>query len=112
MNVWKEIEKSALWLKPPLYKQVFLWLLIRADHKGFRIDDDSNWGVLDVQPGQVCFTLDGLAWCNAWYVRNRKKKPNKKTVRDVLLWLEKEGLISVQSNRFFTRVTLTNSAVY
>ena len=108
MNVWKEIEKSALWLKPPLYKQVFLWLLIRAGHKGFRIDDDSNWGVLDVQPGQVFFSLGGLAESNWWYERKRKKVPNKKTLRDILLWLEKEGLISVQSNRFYTLVTLTN----
>jgi len=109
---WKEIEKSPLWHMPPLYTKIYLWLLIRADHKGFRIDDDSNWGAVNVGPGQVLFSLGGLAESNWWWERNRRKVPNKKTLRDILLWLEKEGMISVQSNRFYTLVTLTNSAAY
>ena len=39
MNVWKELKKSPLWHKPPLYKQVYLWLVILGEHQGYRIQD-------------------------------------------------------------------------
>ncbi len=102
--VWKELRKSALWRKPPLYKQIYLWLQIKADHPGYKVL--SNEGIQDVERGQIVTTLSRIAEENSWYVRNRKKKPNKKTIQTILKWFEQQGMIRLESNNSQTLITL------
>ena len=104
MNVWKELRKSALWRKPPLYKQIYLWLQIKADHPGYGVLADE--GIQNIKPGQIVTTLNRIAVENSWYVRNRRKKPNKKTIREVLKWFEQQGMIRLESNNSQTLITL------
>jgi hypothetical protein len=104
MNVWKELRKSPLWRKPPLYKQIYLWLQIKADHGGYRVLAPGE--IVDVEPGQIVTTLSRIAEENSWYVRGKKKGPNKKIVRDILRWFEKEGFAEVESNNSQTLITL------
>jgi hypothetical protein len=103
MNVWKELKKSPLWRKPPLYKQIYLWLQIKADHPGYKVLSEE---IVDVEPGQIVTTLNRIAEENSWWVRNSKKKPNKKTVRTILKWFEQQGMIRLESNNSQTLITL------
>ncbi|UCG12782.1 MAG: hypothetical protein JSU72_20315 [Deltaproteobacteria bacterium] len=103
-EILKQLEKTPLWHMPPLYKQIWLYLLIRANHEGYGVFADG--GIQNIKPGQIVTTLNRIAAENSWYVRNRKKKPNKKTVREALKWFKQQGMVKLESNAYRTLITL------
>jgi len=94
-----DLIKSPLWRKPPLYKQIYLWLQIKADHGGYKVL--TGEGMQEIEPGQIVTTLSRIAEENSWLVRGKKKLVNKKSVSTV-----QQKMVRVESNSYSTLITL------
>ncbi len=104
MKVLNELRKPPLWHMPPLYTKIWVWLQIKADHSGYGVL--AVGGIQNIKPGQIVTTLNRIAEENSWWVRNRKKKPNKKIIQTILKWFEYQGMIQLESNEYRTLITL------
>ncbi len=83
----RNIFQSSIWFKEPLYIKCFLWIIGKANHK-----DRIAKGRL-YKRGELCTTYDEIINSNH-YVYNRKViYPTIKQVRNILKWLEAEGMI-------------------
>ena len=71
------IVESEIWNKPPLYIKVWLLLIIKAQHAGYK----------GLRRGQLRITIDEIREACAWKVGWRKEKPTKKQIWDILEWL-------------------------
>lgn len=85
----RNIFQSSIWFKEPLYIKCFLWIIGKANHK----DRVSNGRLY--KRGELCTTYDEIINAN-YYIYNRKViYPTIKQVRNILAWLESEGMIQV-----------------
>lgn len=86
-NIARKIFESPIWIKPPLYLKVFLFLIGKANHS----DIEKN-GML-YKRGELVTTYDKIIK-GVTYVQNRKWIfPTLKQVRRILDWLESEGMV-------------------
>ena len=102
---------SDIWRMPPLYQRVFFYLRQTAcweqdffpTRKGFKIA---------LNPGQVITSLSNIAKGVSWTEFGVKKVPNKKTIKDILTWLEGNAMVTAFSNRHGTFIIITNWDTY
>ena len=103
--------KSDIWKMPPLDHRVFYYLRQEVRWKSAVFPTRKKFGI-HLNPGQTLTSYDLIADGVAWTDYGKLKKPNKKTVKDILEWLETNGMVSVFSNAKGTFVIITNWDTY
>lgn len=93
---WRKEIDSEVWLKPPIYTRFWLWLKMAVDYK----------------TGSMTTTYSQMAEAIAWVERGVLKRPNRKTIYEILGWFEGNSMVTVQSNRQYTTITLINWHIY
>jgi len=93
---WRKEIDSEVWLKPPLYTRFWLWLKMAVDYK----------------TGSMTTTYSQMAEAIAWVERGVLKRPNRKTLYEILGWFEGNSMVTVQSNRQYTTITLISWHIY
>ncbi|EOQ18640.1 hypothetical protein [Bacillus cereus] len=109
----QELE-SDIWLMPPMYHRVWQWLKYQVNHRDNEIPmrDGSK---LNIKRGQHLTSVRNIAQSVGYYEGAKWKEPNPKTISAILVWLEKQGMISLdrgQGNRQYTLITLLNWDLY
>lgn len=106
--------KSDIWLMPPLYHRVWQYLKYMVNHKPNKIPMKDG-SFLTVEPGQHLTSIRNIAEDVAWYERGILKKPNPKTISNILDWLVQQGMLDCNrglGNRQYTLITLSNWDLY
>jgi hypothetical protein len=97
LKLYKAVQQKPVWVMPPLYFKIWLWILMNADD----------------ETGQIQTSLDKIASDVAWDARQNYKKPSKPTVKRALHELEIVDSITTEVvYRSFTRITVTNWSQY
>lgn len=112
-NYRKEL-KSDVWLMPPIYGRVWHQLLLSANFEEKRVPMRDG-SFVTVKSGQHLTSIRTIANAVGWYERGIWKEPNPKTIQDVLEWLEKQNMITLEhgeGNRKFTLITIVNWELY
>jgi uncharacterized phage protein (TIGR02220 family) len=110
------IVTSDIYLMHPLYLRVFERLIIEANHKDNEIPYEN--GVRTIQRGQRLTSIRQIAEWVAWYEKGQHKVPNPRTIRKIIDWLEKNGMILIDGekgrdgNRKETLYTIENYEKY
>lgn len=104
---WRKEMKSEIWLMPPLYHRVWYWLRMNVQYELFLFPSRSKFGIW-VLPGQRVTSLQQIAEGVKWVEWGREVIPNKKTIKDVIDWLENHEMVTVVSNAKGTLITLVN----
>lgn len=65
-----------------------------------------------LNPGQLITSLSNIAEGVSWYNYGVKKVPNKKIIKDILIWLESNGMVTAVSNRLGTFIFIINWDIY
>lgn len=78
--------------------QVWQYLKYSAcyEEKKIPMADGDN---LRLFPGQLLTSLRNISSSIVWYERGIRKEPNPKTVQNVLDWLEKQDMITIDHGR-------------
>lgn len=106
----KELE-SDIWMMPPLYHRVWQYLKYDVNHSD-RVIPNTKGEKLQIKKGQTVTSYQIIAEAVAWFEHGTKRVPNKKTIKSILDWLEKEEMITRISNAKGTVITLCNYGVY
>jgi len=67
---------------------------------------------VDYKTGSMTTTYSQMAEAIAWVERGVLKRPNRKTIYEILGWFEGNSMVTVQSNRQYTTITLINWHIY
>jgi hypothetical protein len=102
----KELE-SDIWKMPPLYQRVFFYLRQTAVWQPETFPTRQKYKIA-LNPGQLITSFAIIADGVSWYEYGIKKTPNKKTIKDILTWLESNSMVTVVSNRYGTFITIIN----
>lgn len=93
---WRKEIDSNVWQKPPLYTKFWLWLKMAADYK----------------TGTLTTSYSQMAEAVSWVERGLPKKPNRKTIYKILEWFEGNSMVTVESNKQYTTITILNWDTY
>src|SRR3990167_2270633 len=85
-KAWKKELDSAIWTMPPLYHRVWFWLRQNAKYKVELFTTRRGFGIW-LRPGQLLTSLDLIGKGVAWREHGVERVPNRKTVKDILDWL-------------------------
>ena len=110
-KAWRKELSSEIWLMPPLYHRVWYWLRMNVQHEVFLFPTRGRTGIW-VLPGQRITSLQQIAEGVRWTEWGRDVTPNKKSIKDVLDWLESREMVTVESNAKGTLVTIVNWHTY
>jgi hypothetical protein len=102
---------SDVWKMPPLYQRVFFYLRQNAAWQPETFPTRKGYGIA-LNPGQLITSYSAIAEGVSWYEYGVKKIPNKKTIKDILKWLEGNSMVTAFSNRHGTLIMLTNWDIY
>ncbi|MDZ7355776.1 MAG: hypothetical protein ONB55_21865 [candidate division KSB1 bacterium] len=96
---------------PPIYHRVWTWLKLKVGwaHVSFPTKRPFR---INLAPGQIICSIQDIADGVAWTEWGKERKLNKKTISDVLVWLEKEGMIWRESNGKGTFISIVNWSLY
>ena len=97
--VARKIFNSKIWLKPPLYLKIWVWVLGRASYS-----DHEKHG-RHYKRGEFFTTYDGIIKAASYYSNRQHIFPSLKKIRIILEWLKSEGMIIVQPLRGTERPT-------
>jgi hypothetical protein len=106
----KELD-SDIWIMPPLYHRVWFYLRSKAKWEQQLFPTKKKFGIW-VNPGQLITSIDLIAYGVQWTEWGKEKKPNKKTIKSILNWLEGNGMILVESNATGTFINIVNWGTY
>jgi hypothetical protein len=101
---------SNIWMMPPLYHRVWQYLKYKVNHKENTIP--TKHGILHIPEGETITSLRCIAEAVSWYEYGVERIPAAKTIREVLDWLQNEGMITRDSNRKGTRIKVVNYSIY
>ncbi|WP_052098413.1 hypothetical protein [Paenibacillus stellifer] len=109
----KELE-SDIWRMPPLYHRVWQWLKYQVNYADAEIPMSDGTKFI-VKKGQHLTSIRNIARAIGWHEGLVWKEPNPKTISQIIGWLEKNGMITVErgrGNRQFTLITLVKWDFY
>ena len=106
----RELE-SDIWKMPPIYQRVFFFLRLKVKYKSELFPTKKSCGIW-LNPGQWLTSIDQIARGVSWYEWGKEKIPNKKIIKDVLVWLKGNDMIVTESNAYGTYVELVNWGIY
>jgi len=95
----RAIVESKIWQKPPLYIKVWLYLLVRAQHKDFN----------GLKRGQLYTSIPEIQNACSWYVGYRKVTPSKDKIYTVFKWLRNPCEGSYEYDTDTTMITTTKA---
>jgi len=110
-KAWRKELESDIWKMPPLYHRVWHFLVQSVSWEKNTFPTRNLYGI-HLNPGQNLFSINQIVDGVSWVERNVKKSPNKKTVLDILKWLEFQGMISRESNGSGTYINICNWCKY
>jgi predicted RNA-binding protein with RPS1 domain len=105
---------SDIWLMPPLYHRVWQWLKYRANHNDALIPM-SDGTKLGIKKGQHLTSVRKIARGVGYYTNGLWEEPNPKTIQNILKWLVKNNMITIQNgnkDRQYTLITILNWESY
>jgi hypothetical protein len=108
---WRQELESDIWLMPPMYHRVWQWLKYSANHSQGKIpNSDGTFTVIN--PGQCATSYRLIAQGVGYYEGRTWREPNVKTVKVILCWLVKQGMIHINSNTKGSIITIKNWELY
>jgi hypothetical protein len=110
-KTYRKILNSDVWKMPPLYERVFKYLILKAKYKTEEFPTRKGFCIY-LLPGQIITSMDTIAEDVGWYEWGVEKKPNKKTIKDILTWLEGNSMVTVLSNAHGTFIEVVNWRFY
>lgn len=87
VKFYRQFYTGEISKKPPHYREVFIWLIVNANHKAAR-----SSGRL-IQRGQLVRSYNDIRDALSWYVGARKDRYKSRQIENALKWLRKEGMI-------------------
>lgn len=106
----KELD-SDIWLLPPMYHRTWQWIKYKVNHAPARIPNRNGTFTI-INPGQHATSYRMIAKGVGYYDGTKWKEPNPKTIKNILNWLESQGMIKIQGNSNGTVVTVVNWELY
>lgn len=110
-KAWRKEINSDIWKMPHLYHRVFFWLRQKAQWQITGFPTKHNL-VIWLIPGQLITSLDLIASGVATKEYGILRVPNKKTIKNILKWLEGNGMIQTISNAYGTTININNWHTY
>ena len=104
-TVARKMFRSNIWLKPPLYLKVWLWIIGRASHSDHKKNNHTY------KRGEFVTTYDEIIKATAYRFNRRYIFPTLKQIRMILEWLESEGMIIVRPIKDSERLTRADTRV-
>ena len=104
---WRKELESDIWSMPPLYHRVWHYLLRSVSWEKNIFPTRNLYGI-HLNPGQQLYSIQQIAEGVSWVERNVKKTPNKKTILNILSWLEFHRAVVRESNGNGTFVSICN----
>ena len=92
-NIARQIFSSEIWLKPPLYLKVWIWIIGQANHA------DRTKNNRTYRRGELITIYEDIIKGIAYYFNRSHIMPTLKQVRIILQWLESEGMIILEPLR-------------
>lgn len=86
--VSRKMIESEIWEKPPIYLKVWMYLLLKAQHKPYK----------NLKRGQVIVSIPELIEECSYKVGYRTEKPKKSQIYNVLDWLRSSNETSNEGN--------------
>ena len=86
-KIARKIYNSPIWLKPPLFLKIWLFILGKASHT----DTDKNGFIY--KRGELVTTYDQIIKAVSYIQNKRRILPTIKQIRVILVWLQSEGMI-------------------
>lgn len=115
IKIHRQIIDSDIYQMPPLYLRTFERLIIEANHQDkeipFKYSGDSVTSKKLIKRGERQTSIRQICEWVGWYEYGIFKKPNPKTIREILDWLIVNGMIEIypkQSNREGTHYKIVN----
>lgn len=96
----RKIIESEIWDKPPLYIKVWLYLLLRAQHKQYK----------GLEKGQLITSIPDIIKDCSWKVGAVRKYPTKDQVYQVIDWMRKESAKATDESNDLTAMITTTKA--
>jgi len=102
---------SKVWAMPPLYHRVWQWIKYSVNYMPVEVPFHDGRIVL-VKKGEKITSQRQIAKGVGYYERGIWREPNPKTIKEILVWLEKEKMIEVESNSGYTHLKVLNWGIY
>lgn len=77
---------------PPVYRDTWIWLLMKVDYK----------------TGEIKTSMNRIAQGVSWVEWDVEHVPNRRTISKVLDYLQAQEMINHESNRLFTKISVLN----
>ncbi len=94
VSIHRKLENHWIWVRPD-YLRAWIWLLLHANHKPKTIFTSA--APVEVKRGEVVSSLSHLSSAFGWGI---------KRTRTFLRWLEKDGLIVIETSSKWTKITI------
>ena len=104
-------EPSQIWLMPPMYHRIFYFLRQAATWEPRLIPNKGTLGTW-LAPGSIITSVDKIVEGVSYYDKGDLRTPAKRTILDVLLWLEAQDMITRLSNNRGTLIYINNWDTY
>lgn len=108
---WRKEVGSDIWQMPPLYNRVWNFLLVYVEWRPTIFPTQKRFGI-HVNSGQKITSLNNIADNVSWKEYGVTKTPNRKTIKKILEWLDFNEMISIESNRQGTYISICNWGKY
>lgn len=105
---------SDVWKMPPPYHRVWQYLKYMANHSTNEIPMRDG-GFLVIKPGQHLTSYRKIAIGVSYYEKTLIKEPNSKTISQILSWMVKQQMITIdhgKGNSQYTLITIINWSYY
>ncbi len=123
MSGWIKLHRtiidSDIYFMPPLYLRVFERLILEANHQDNEIPYKAPGSTITtkklIKRGEKLTSIRTICEWVGWYEFGIFKKPNPKTVKEILDWLVANQMIviyPIQSNREGTHYKIVNYDIY
>lgn len=77
IKLYRQILKSDIWDKPPLYLKIWVYLLLKAQHQDYK----------KLKQGQLITSIPEIQEAMSYMVGYRKQKPSRKQIWGAIEWL-------------------------
>jgi hypothetical protein len=98
VKLWRSVTDSPVYTMPPIYLRVFERLILEANHADREIpyrQPGGTWTKRVIRRGSRLTSLRQISEWTGWFERGKWRTPNPKTIRDILNWLENQGMITL-----------------
>lgn len=106
VKLYRQFYTGRISNKPSHYREIFIWLVVNANHKPHRISGRI------IERGQIFVTYEGICEALHWFVGARKERYERHHVEKAMKWFRDEGMIVSNPSVRGTVVTICNYDLY